>query len=580
MAFILKCDENGVESKWENLQTPYLVKKCNEQSHTYVCCEFSSVGDELLTSKWNNDNNLLPKYETYLAVKTDIKRRKIYIANSISGLIPAYYYCKNGRFCISDNFWEAINYIKPTKDDLDIECIKEFMAIPYPLLNRTFIKNVNILLPNTLLEISIDTLQIKSKRLFNISYTNDKHDLDDELESFYKNLDSLFGRIKKECGNVNYGVGISGGIDSRIIPHFAQKNFMKIKGFIFGVKRPHYFWISQDHSNARKIARKYNIPLMEITWDHNTLDEKLEQEMKVYPLGSSELFKFEFVDDFDVLIHGGNGYVVGSSLPPNIKNMDDKELASAIRKLGILFYPKSLISARIEKIVQYLFKKNIIIRSHIKWFDSLVPEEIEEKINLDIKSFIKQKRDQEYNNIDIFEEYFHCILGAKNKFGAFESICGTKRSFSIYMPYLLKESLSWDFELLQDRTLLKKFISKYLKNLSEIGEQNYKGRIQKKNNTLTRFFSIVKFILKGNGTSNLDEKYFDSAMRKYYETMDSNINGWFYSIFNIHSYIKDIAKFDNPRVATRVWKMKMVLDEIENCSYKRFLINSGGDIVE
>ena len=87
------------------------------------------------------------------------------------------------------------------------------------------------------------------------------------------------------------------------------------------------------------------------------------------------------------------------------------------------------------------------------------------------------------------------------------------------MPYLLKESLSWDFELLQDRTLLKKFISKYLKNLSEIGEQNYKGRIQKKNNTLTRFFSIVKFILKGNGTSNLDEKYFDSAMRIYYEAM-------------------------------------------------------------
>lgn len=295
---------------------------------------------------------------------------------------------------MTDNYWEAVNFVAPRKEDLDIDYIYEYMAIPYPLLNRTFIKNIKILLPNSILEFSFKDFVIEEKELFSVFYSCDKSDIEEQLNIFNDALEKTMVRIKNECGDVRYGVGISGGLDSRIIPHFAEKAKMDLYGFIFGVKRPHKLFLLQDHSNARKIAKRCGLALFEVEWEQSTWSEKINQELHYLPLGPVELFKFEILDRFDVLIHGGNGYVVGSSLPSNIETMNEDELADAIRKLGIIFYPKTLLSTRIEKAVKFLFKKSITIKTDREWFSRILSNDVEERIKRDIMQFIKDEKKQ------------------------------------------------------------------------------------------------------------------------------------------------------------------------------------------
>lgn len=182
------------------------------------------------------------------------------------------------------------------------------------------------------------------------------------------------------------------------------------------------------------------------------------------------------------------------------------------------------------------------------------------------------KKNKGHKNIDIFEKYFHVILGAKNKFGAFESICGTKRSFSIYMPYVLEMSLECDVNLLVDRKILKEYIARHLENMNDIGEQNYKGSIKSNRSVFTKLYSLTRFIIRGNGTSNLDEKHFKACKKLLYNDMKCNLDGWFYSLFDIEDILSEIFNFDNPRVATRLWKLKRVLDVIEKRNYSEYLI--------
>lgn len=575
MSFCVFRKENKLMYKYDKIYSPYCsnIKFCEEKI-IFDQFELHKIEEIFMDNLENENLDELLKYETVSYCVINKKKNNIEVFNSLSGLVPIFYYKTEEKFCVSDNFWDMIDYIKPTYKMLDNLSIKEHMATVFPLFDTTFILGMKYLMPGFKLYYDILKKDIRLERKFELTYNSKISDINLAKINFESRMNKMFSDVKEECGDVIYGVGVSGGLDSRIIPYFAQKFNMRLSGFILGNKRPHYLLKSQDHKNAALISKYYNISLKELKWDKSKLLDKIDYEIKVDPLGSCEFFKFEEMKNIHVLIHGGNGYIVGSSLPHNIEELSSDDLMKRIRELGRLYMPNTLFNMRINKVFKFVLNKEIEIKHYEKWYDYVFPKEIEREIERKLNQFIKKEKERGKNNISIFEEYFHGLIGARNKYGAFESQGGKVRSFSIYLPGLLEESMKWDSCILENREVLKEFIFEKIPELSKIAEQNYKGRLLKEEKSLyIKIIDAVKFALRGNGTSTVEQKFFRKSRKIFLNAMFSG-TGWFYRIFPIEENVGRISKFDNPRVACRLWKIKLVLDAIENKKYTKYICQS------
>lgn len=76
MSFCITYKDHRVISVYKNEEKPYLTIRATLNEHDYVCCEFSDVARDIHNQNWIERTDLLPKYETYLAAKVDVKQEK------------------------------------------------------------------------------------------------------------------------------------------------------------------------------------------------------------------------------------------------------------------------------------------------------------------------------------------------------------------------------------------------------------------------------------------------------------------------------------------------------------------------
>lgn len=571
MSYLVVCAPEEKYVKYKERYVPYFsTLQDNENQLLIFCGELHKVEKYLTNEKWEEDNDKLLIDESFSIIKISKLNNKIYFATSKCGLEPIFYYVHNKIFLISDDFWEIVNFLKPREKDIDKEAVIENLNLPYPLFFKTFIRNIYYLPPGCLGVYNTTKFDLKINKYFNFCYQN-SNEIDIELATINvdKILNKLMQDIKKECGDVRYAVGLSGGLDSRVIPYYAKNNGMKISSFIFGTKKPHNLFLSRDHKNARTLFKKFNIKHKEIEWQKETLQKRVELELKNYPLGMPQFFKFEFYDDYDVLLTGGSGMIIGSTIPDNIERVNTNELINHMWGLARVFYPNSLINLRIQRAFKYLFNKDVKIESHKEWYDLICNKEIYSKINKKFAHYVENRKKQGKTNLDIFEEYFHNILGARNRYGGFESGLGTKRSFSIYAPRMFGETLKWDFYLLQGRPVLKNLILKFIPLVAEVKAQNYENSLNNKDDFFSKAINMLIFIIRGNGTA-MEEKYFKYCKNKFKETMLNDCK-WFYNILDLKKYVNSISDCDNYRFILTLWKIKMVIDIIETSKYVFFI---------
>lgn len=82
-----------------------------------------------------------------------------------------------------------------------------------------------------------------------------------------------------------YGLGLSGGLDSRIVLHYASKAGITPKCFIYGDAFPHIVLASRDYKNAIEIGKKYGIKKRDIKiLDTNTnYEQNFIYDCDMYP---------------------------------------------------------------------------------------------------------------------------------------------------------------------------------------------------------------------------------------------------------------------------------------------------------
>lgn len=484
--------------------------------------------------------------------------KKIFLANDKLGRETLFYYHNKTNFIVSDDFWEIIDIIEPESSDINTQSVKEFVIFDRPLFFKTIVKNLNFFPPA-----SIGVFSIR-KGEFNLSsYWDFKYEPDETLEinKAVERLDNLLGnalkRIKEKHSKAVFGFGLSGGLDSRLIPHYAVKHKMNLRSFIVGERRPNKLLLSRDHLSARKIAKIYGLNHSEIPYDCTSFEDKSYYELIHTPMAIARFFlttEENKLPEFDILLTGMNGgELFGSTIPTNIENLNKEELTDAIIRTFSSAY-------KIRRLPRISF-------SRARRMSRLITKEDFFKAKSKIQRFVETELNKKKSNIDIFQKYLFCHLISNNKYGSF-SMFWKKINYSIFSdPYLFEESLKWKPNFLLDRKLQRYFYVKKLPELAKIPAQDYRPAIffRKKNSYLRKAFARISYFLCGRGL-----RYREWAKRKNYLDFARKVllkgNKFFENKFNV----EDIVNCQDPPPENLV-KIKQVLDLILTKEYKKII---------
>ncbi len=570
MAFCIKTNGKKIRYKYDEIDKPYYSSLWEDEN---TICVFE--GEFHSTEKYFHDINWKNVYkninDSFSFIQIDKQKLIITFVTSKFGLENLFYFYDGENFCISDSFWEIADLVCNSEGDISQENVKEAMNGCYPIIDGTYLNNVFYVQPSIIGTYSQKD-GLKLERYFEFRYLPDeKMDNKKVSEEINRLIKKAIIKVKEECGDVRYAYGLSGGLDSRLISFYAKN--LPIESFIIGDPRPHRILLANDHRNARKIASLYGKNHTECNWNLDVFNYVKLMDIKNDPMGAPQFFKGQKEIDIDVLLTGGNGYIVGSTIPDRIEELTEENLAKVLLGLGREFIPRTQRSRHIEKAIKLILNKDVQINSHKKWFEKIHSNSIEERMEKKYIEYIREEKLKGKKNIDIYEGYFHNILGARNKYGGFESLSGTVRSFSIYNPHVLVESLKWPVEALKDRKALKMLIKTHMPLAYDIGEQKYEGSLdEKKRGLFLKIINIFMFVLRGNGSEMVNSKY------KYVRTLfvkEMKIpTKWFFNIFDIKNDIDAISRFDNKYAILKFWKIKIVLDMLETRQYKEYLSKS------
>lgn len=556
-----KCVSKGIVYQ---RKTPAPTYGC-EESQTFCIGEvFGSSFEEIARSGWEKNPDILNAYEGAFAIaKADEDGCRF--AVDINGIETFFYYDKRGCFILSDNFWDIVNVIKPEFGDLNLSRIKQYLLCA-SVTGETVIDGLKILLPSHagVYDSKQQTLSIQKYRQFR--YTGEVSRVDEAVQNMDKIMHRTMALIKCKCGEVCYGVGISGGLDSRLIPHYAKIHGMNVTGFNICVAKPHRFWLARSCKNARELSEIFKVPYQDVEWNPNTINKKMKLKVQNYPCGAGgNTFKYEDrgLPEFDVLLTGASGMIVGSELPYGIYDLTKSQLYEAMKQEFILSIGASKFESRVSRALGYLFGIKAKVRTGKKPFVlNVVGEDEMRKAEKMLTDFIDEGVKEGKTNLDIYEDYFVNVVGFGNRCGAFESLLGTKRSFSIYVPFLLKETLRWTPELLENRVVLNELIRQKVPEVSNVkSESFYVAPSEKAPNRLSKMRVMFEYLLRGNGTA-IGEYYFKKAQIKHAFSLCVHNNcKWFFEIFDIAGKLDKLMRCNSySRDCINLWELKNLID--------------------
>lgn len=484
-----------------------------------------------------------------------------------------FYHTDGKRMAVSDDFWQLAEYINAGPSDVDPQSVKESAALNYPLFYGTFIKNVYFVPPATYVVYSSCTRQVKFSQYWDLRYSPDPSiALSDAVKQMDDALQETFEQIRALNPRSTYGVGLSGGLDSRLVPYYALKNDMPIKSFIIGQSHPHMICLSRDHSSAREIARFYGLEHSEVEWNGDGFEQKMLRDIRNYPMGTSQFFisVVNGIPTFDVLLTGASGMIVGSEIPKTITSMGRSELLNAIvSHCSLIGKSAPFASKAVRGIREIIGLSGAVQTSSVDLLKTFYSVAEYETIMDKFSSFVSSELDKGKSNLEVYQAYFVFFLGSRNKYGAFESLQGLRKSYSIYTSSVLDSTLKWPAEYLLDRAALKEVIRRIIPDLARVKAQDHRPPIDNggRSGLGTRVISMAEYLIRGSGVGRHEIWARRRDYREFALGILHNPNSLFCSIFDVDK-LKYFLK-SSPRFFEKLVKTRKILDLIESGEYKQ-----------
>ena len=246
----------------------------------------------------------------------DVEEEKLYIRNDELAVLPIYI-CKNGNeIYVSNNVWKIIKNINILNIDKKI-LFMHFEIFNIVDKNRTFFSDISTLTAGSLCIIDINNFSITEKE-----YARDealplsiKMSFQEMAMMMYANLIRNFNIYNRKIGSKYVFFGNSGGLDSRLVPYYAQWAGINICGITIGEEYEKENIQTSTFHNAGMISSMYGFRNYKIPYDTGDWWSRFLLDIRNAPFIVSDMFKnpyTAFPKGFRFVICGQPALAVGT----------------------------------------------------------------------------------------------------------------------------------------------------------------------------------------------------------------------------------------------------------------------------
>ena len=572
--------EFGLFTELNNRSIPSPVHYSNERNCIYVGEYFDCSLQDIINSDWENNPDVL---NSFMAAGYIIKfdENACYFATDNTGRELLYYYYNQNRFMLSDSFWAIVKKIEPCTEDLDSDVVREMIAMGggVPCDHKTPIKNLYWAEPNLIGTFHSNNGEVNLRRYAEIRRSGKKRDLSEAVEQMDNAMKSMTKYLSLNFPNAVFGLGLSGGLDSRVALHYIQECNNTLKCFNVCTARPRKVFLAKSVKNARLLAKSRNVDYREVEWRVSSIRDKFNRMLEYQPLGTgghfTNAYKYETIGmpKFDILITAGQGigpYLVGVSASENSDQWTKNDIMSYLMNLETENAPAyRFTSQSIRRILSKSGLKHLDTKTGkgIECWSKYVDSNTIDRIHSKVEQFVDDRIQKGYRPADITLDFRTSTLGAIGRNGAYESALCTYRNFTIYTPFLVKIGLDWDISLIENRKILKELIKKKMPEFSNVGEEEVgSANIQ---SPMKKFIKRFIFLIRGSGIKS-DEWYSnDKVVKKEFFLDFQNGCTWFDKVLEVNSNPKEIWKL-SPGRKNSIWELKRLIDCLEKKEYNSF----------
>lgn len=211
---------------------------------------------------------------SFIAVILDLRQRTLAICNDRLGQLPLYYARNQRKFAFGPEI-KSVLLALDLGPRLSIEGLTTFLSAGYCFGKRTLFSDVEILEPSTMLRVDLDTLELRTTRLWKIVYKNDGSLQPKAAEKQLYTAILNGHELMLSDTTAQYDLLLSGGLDSRgILGVLASLDRLPRRAVAYGVQDtlPH-----SDVAIARSLAGQFHVPFEFVKFDIATFLQNAEQ---------------------------------------------------------------------------------------------------------------------------------------------------------------------------------------------------------------------------------------------------------------------------------------------------------------
>ena len=541
---------------------------------------FGISASQLFESNWENDPIVLNDSCSAICV-VSFDAENCYLASDNTGRELLYYYHSPRQFVVSDDFWAIVKLVNPSFDDIDGDVVREMISTGcgVPADHSLPVKNMFWLAPNTFIKFHAASGDISISQYDQIQRSGEVTDIDDAVEAMDAAMDYMVDSLLGMFPEKAVGLGLSGGLDSRIALHYLKKHDADFRCFNICTPRPHKVFLAHSVKKSRALARAAGVSCEEVRWLPGRIGEKKRRLLEMQPVGTgghyTNLYKFEDqgLPDFDYLLTAGQGigpYIVGVSAQINSDSMTRDDLISwGLHLSHASAQPYSFTEHSVRK---QLAKNGL---SHIdtergpqsELWDEIADENAHLRVKSKVTAFIDADLEKGLRPADITLDFRTSTLGAIGRNGAYESLLSSYRNFTIYTPFLVKEGLRWDIPLVEERRVLKELIKRKIPEFASVGEEEV-GSVDS-GGRLGTLLNKLEFVARGSGIMAEEWYRNDPVVKASFMEDFRNDCRWFYELIPAARDYEGVWKM-SPARKNSIWEMKRLVDCLERSDYRDF----------